>query len=74
MSAHRFEIQPRPVSLGGGWRLRLLETEIEVGGGVFPVEEGVSEEDAHADALQTGEDWLRSRSMGSESEGEAFEG
>ena len=31
-----YEILPRPVELGGGWRLRLLEGDIEVGGGVFP--------------------------------------
>lgn len=32
-----YEITPRPVELGGGWRLRLLEDGVEVGGGVFPV-------------------------------------
>ena len=63
--AHRFEIERRPASLGGGWRLRLLETEpggeeIEQGGGVFPPEDGISEQDAYADALQEGEDWLAS--------------
>jgi hypothetical protein len=31
-----YEILPRPVDLGGGWRLRLLEDGQEVGGGVFP--------------------------------------
>lgn len=31
-----YEILPRPVELGGGWRLRLLEDGEEVGGGVFP--------------------------------------
>lgn len=34
---HSYEISPRPVELGGGWRLRLLENGEEVGGGVFPV-------------------------------------
>src|SRR5471032_724466 len=33
----RYEITPRPVDLGDGWRLRLLEDCEEVGGGVFPV-------------------------------------
>ena len=54
-----------PVELGAGGRLRLLEeeadgSEIEVGGGVFPPEpeQGISGDDAYADALQTGEDWL----------------
>jgi hypothetical protein len=27
---------------------------IEMGGGVFPIEEGMNENDAHAGALQTG--------------------
>lgn len=31
-----YEITPRPDNLGGGWRLRLLEDSVEVGGGVFP--------------------------------------
>ena len=31
-----YEITPRPVELGGGWRLRLMEDDVEVGGGVFP--------------------------------------
>lgn len=31
-----YEITPRPVELGGGWRLRLLEDGVEVGGDVFP--------------------------------------
>jgi hypothetical protein len=30
------------------------------GGGVFPIEEGRNENDAHAEALQTGEEWLAS--------------
>lgn len=36
---HSYEINPRPIELGGGWRLRLLEDGKEVGGGVFPVEQ-----------------------------------
>ena len=45
-----YEITPRPVELGGGWRLRLLEDGVEVGGGVFPP---LSEDfDNSADALQ----------------------
>ena len=34
---YSYEINPRPLDLGGGWRLRLLEDEQEVGGGVFPL-------------------------------------
>lgn len=58
-----YEITPRPVELGGGWRLRLLEDGVEVGGGVFPPEgEG---EDAIHDAFNDAESeayaWLDSR-------------
>jgi hypothetical protein len=34
---YSYEITPRSADLGGGWRLRLLENDEEVGGGVFPV-------------------------------------
>lgn len=44
-----YEIMPRSDHLGGGWRLRLLEDNEEVGGGVFPPVEGI--EDAK-EALQ----------------------
>ena len=61
-----YEITPRPVELGGGWRLRLLEDGVEMGGGVFPPVEGI--EDAK-EALQAAFDdaegeayaWLDSR-------------
>lgn len=33
----RYELTPRPASLGGGWRLRLIDDHNEVGGGIFPV-------------------------------------
>jgi hypothetical protein len=36
---YSYEIASRPVELGGGWRLSLLEDGVEVGGGVFPVEQ-----------------------------------
>jgi len=36
MTDYTYEINPRPVELGGGWNLRLLEDGEEVGGGVFP--------------------------------------
>lgn len=62
MPEHRFEIEPRPINLGGGWRLRLLEDDTEVGGGVYPPEPdlGITSDDAHADALEAGETWLAS--------------
>lgn len=44
-----YEILPRQVELGGGWRLRLLEGDVEVGGGVFPPSEFADNE---VDALQ----------------------
>lgn len=34
---YSYEISPRPVEFGGGWRLRMLEDGQEVGGGVFPI-------------------------------------
>lgn len=58
-----YEINPRPVELGGGWRLRLLEDGIEVGGGVFPPK-GEDEEaiqDAFYDAENEAYAWLDSR-------------
>jgi hypothetical protein len=43
MSYH-YEINPRPVELGGGWKVRLLEGDEEMGGGVFPPREAVEGE------------------------------
>lgn len=62
---HRYAIEPRPATLGGGWRLRLLQqepdgSEVEQGGGIFPLEHGLSADDAYAEALHAGEDWLAS--------------
>jgi len=36
---YSYEITLRPVDLGGGWRLRLLEGSEEMGGGVFPIDQ-----------------------------------
>jgi len=47
---YRCEINIRPVELGGGWHLKLLEGDQEVGGGVFSAE-------AVADP-QAGIDWF----------------
>ena len=33
---YSYEILPRPIEIGGGWRLRLLEDGAEVDGGVYP--------------------------------------
>lgn len=60
----RFEIEPRPAGVGGGWLLHLVGvdertgSEEECGGGVFPAEGKDTSDEAYADALQTGLDWL----------------
>ena len=46
---YSYEITPRPDELGGGWRLRLLEDGVEVGGGVFPPDDA---SETPKDALQ----------------------
>jgi hypothetical protein len=61
-----YKINPRPVELGGGWRLRLLEDGQEVGGGVFPPVEGIEDakealQAAFDDAEGEAYDWLDSR-------------
>ena len=70
MSEHSYQIDPRPLELGGGWRLRLIENGEEVGGGVFPLAEHMAEADgdlvmaldlAHAAAEQVAREWLDSR-------------
>jgi len=64
---YNYEILPRPVELGGGWRLRLLEDGVEVGGGgVFPpVDHAENESDAlklaHFDVEDEAYAWLSSR-------------
>ena len=63
---YSYEINPRPVELGGGWRLRLLEDGVEVGGGVFPPVEGIEDakealQAAFDDAETEAYDWLDSR-------------
>ena len=61
-----YEILPRPVELGGGWRLRLLELGQEVGGGVFPPEDTTKEalDEAYGEAMEEGEAWLAFRPEG----------
>ena len=64
---YRYEILPRPVDLGGGWRLRLLEGDVEVGGGIFPPMSDAFENPADAlqaaylDAEAEAYTWLDSR-------------
>lgn len=66
MSEYSYRIDPRRAELGGGWRLRLLEGGEEVGGGIFPPDEGIEDAEAalsnsYADALDEGEVWLSSK-------------
>lgn len=46
--SYSYEIKSRPVELGGGWKLTLLQDGQEAGGGVFPIPE---------DDPQAGMDW-----------------
>ena len=39
MSEHSYQIDPRPLELGGGWRQRRIGDGEEVGGGVVPLSE-----------------------------------
>lgn len=65
---YSYEINPRPVELGGGWRLRLLESGVEVGGGVFPPVANIENakralQAAFEDAEATASDWIDSRTI-----------
>jgi hypothetical protein len=56
MTKANYEITPRDPAIGGGWKLRVLDSEgIEVAGGVFPLSAYPNAEnstdEAHADAL-----------------------
>lgn len=68
MKDYSYTIEQRPIELGGGWRLRLLEKGEEVGGGVFPLLGYPSAESldeahwlAYADAEAEASAWLASR-------------
>ena len=50
---HTFEITPRSLSVGGGWKMQLFEDGQEVGGGVFP-----AGDDGYRDAYETASQWL----------------
>ena len=63
---YTYEIIPRPMELGGGWRLRLLNGDEEMGSGVFPPADGIEDaqaalQAAYDDAEVTAYDWLDSR-------------
>ena len=59
-----YEIEPRPIALGGGWRLRLLDDDgSEVGAGAYPITDDITETEAYAEACEVGEAWLLSRTV-----------
>lgn len=61
---YTFNITERPAELGGGWRLRLYENGMEVGGGVFEaVLDMASDVDvAYLEALQEAATWCNNQS------------
>jgi len=67
MTTYRYEIEPQPLDLGGGYRLRLLEDGEEVGGGVFTLDEYPESEReeagklAFSDAQTEANAWMDSR-------------
>jgi hypothetical protein len=66
MNEYSYLIDQRPAELGGGWRLRLLESGEEVGGGIFPPDEGIEDTEqakqvAYDDALSEASEWLETR-------------
>lgn len=52
---HAYEINPRPLEMGGGWKLTLTEDGEEVGGGVFD-----AGDEGYQDAIDTAQEWLSS--------------
>jgi len=62
MPPRRFTIDPRPASLGGCWQLRLRtlagRRRDRNGWRRLSAEEGINSDDAYADALQAGDNWL----------------
>ena len=56
----RYDVEPRPAGLGGGWQLRLIEDGEDAGGGVFPADiaDPDAMQEAHDEALERGEDWV----------------
>ena len=55
---YSYEVEPR---LLGGWRLKLLEDGEEVGGGAYCSDDKTTDDDAYADALADGQEWLATR-------------
>jgi len=65
MKNYSYQIDPRSVEVGGGWRLRLLENGEEVGGGIFPPIEGFGDElglqIAYDDAIYEASVWIKEK-------------
>ena len=55
---YSYEVEPRQL---GGWRLKLLEDGDEVGGGAYCSDDETTDDDAYADALSDGQEWLATR-------------
>jgi hypothetical protein len=72
MIPSRFEINPRPAKVGGGYQLHLIGRDLEtgeevfMGGGVFPVDAPEQDAEVLGDALETGKDWVGLRSENEE--------
>lgn len=63
---YKYKIDQRGLEVGGGWRLKLFENDIDVGGGVFPLAEYTfagenADVEAYNDALAEATRWLASR-------------
>jgi hypothetical protein len=59
-----------------GWSLQLLQDGLEVGGGAFPTQAGASDlkatlDEAHAEAVQVGKQWMAGKTAESPGPGEA---
>ena len=65
MREYSYQIAPRPETLGGGYRLRLLCDGAEVGGGVFPAD--ATHADAYEEAMAEASAWMESRQQVSSS-------
>lgn len=61
MTTRGYTIDRRPQSAGGGWRVRLIEDGLEVGGGVFPEDYEDVESDPYQDAVEMASMWMEGR-------------
>lgn len=58
-----YHIDPRSDSVGGGYQLKLMDNGQEVGGGVFPVTDDMTSDEAYLQASDAAEEWLQSRAL-----------